>query len=100
MVHSFNPGPLRTSRLWQSPVYRYEFSNWYGWFARAGTPENSINTIQSALASVLGQSNVAQRLSDLGYLPVGSKPQEFTAYVKENVDRLRAVLQPPKTTER
>jgi tripartite-type tricarboxylate transporter receptor subunit TctC len=84
----------------ESGVPQYEFNNWYGWFARAGTPEDSINTIQSALASVLGQPNVAQRLSDLGYLSVGSKPAEFAAYVKENVDRLRTVLQPPKTTGR
>ncbi|MGH8639768.1 MAG: Bug family tripartite tricarboxylate transporter substrate binding protein [Burkholderiales bacterium] len=84
----------------EAGVPNYEFSNWYGWFARAGTPEESINTIQRALVSVLGQPNVAQRLSDLGYLPVGSKREEFAAYVKENVDRLRAVLQSTKTTGR
>lgn len=76
----------------EAGVPQYEFSNWYGWFARAGTPRQPIDTVHRALQSVLKQPDVAERLAGLGYLPVGSAPADFAAYVRQNVERLGSAI--------
>ena len=76
----------------EAGVPRYEFSNWYGWFARAGTPRQSIDTVHRAVLSVFKQAEVTQRLAGLGYLPVGSTPADFAAYLRQDVERLGSAL--------
>lgn len=80
----------------EAGLSRYEFNNWYGWFVRAATPQHPISTIHRALSSVLQQADVKARLNDLGYLPVGSKPEEFARHVKSDVERLSEVIQRTK----
>jgi tripartite-type tricarboxylate transporter receptor subunit TctC len=76
---------------------RYEFNNWYGWFVRASTPQAPISTIHRALWSVLQQAEVKSRLNALGYIPVGSKPEEFSRHVKSDVERLGEVIRRAKS---
>ena len=71
---------------------QYEFSNWYGWFARAGTARQPIDTVHRAVLSAFKQPDVTQRLAGLGYFPVGSAPADFAAYVRQDVERLGNAL--------
>lgn len=82
----------------ESGVPQYEFSNWYGWFARVGTPRQPIDTVHRAVQSVLKQPDVAQRLAGLGYLPVGSSPAEFATYVTQDVERLGSAIREAKAS--
>lgn len=82
----------------ESGLPQYEFSNWYGWFARAGTPRPAIDTVHRAVLAVLKQPELVSRLAGLGYLPVGSTPEDFTAYVRQNVDRFRSALRQVAST--
>ena len=76
----------------EAGVPQYEFSNWYGWFARAGTPRQLVDTVHRAVLAVFKQPQVTQRLAGLGYLPVGSAPADFAAYVRQDVGRLENAL--------
>ena len=84
-----------TPTVAEAGLPQYEFSNWYGWFARAGTPRQAIDTVHRAVQSVFKQPDVTQRLAGLGYLPVGSAPEDFAAYVRQNVDRFKSALRQP-----
>lgn len=60
-----------------------ELSEWTGLFAPAGTPEAAINAIHAALRAALGDAEVAQRLAQIGAVPMGSAPNVFARFVTE-----------------
>lgn len=60
-----------------------ELSEWTGLFAPAGTPEPAIAAIHAALRAALDDAEVAQRLGQIGAVPLGSSPAEFARFVTE-----------------
>ncbi len=70
----------------------YESGNWYGIMVPARTPQETIATIRSAAISVLNNPVVSKRLNDLGYVPVGDRPEEFAAHIKSEIDKLGKIL--------
>ena len=55
----------------------FEASSWFALYAPAGTPPEIVKRLSTEVAEALKQPAVAQRLTDLGALPVGSTPQEL-----------------------
>lgn len=53
----------------------YEFANWYALLAPAGTPREVVHKLSAATTQVLAKPLVNKRLNDLGYLPVGERPE-------------------------
>lgn len=76
----------------ESGVAGYDFNNWYGLMVPAKTPKETIAAIHGAAIAVLKKPEVSKRLGDLGYVPAGDSPEEFTAYVKSEVDRLGKLI--------
>lgn len=70
----------------------YENSNWHGLLVQAKTPKAIIATIHEAALSVLRSPNVSKQLGELGYLPVGSQPEEFAAYIKADIEKQGKVI--------
>lgn len=70
----------------------YEFSNWYGLVVPARTPTEIIATLQNAAASVLKRADIRKSISDLGGIPVGSRPEEFGAYIKSQSASLAKIF--------
>jgi len=70
----------------------YQFSCWYGLVAPSRTPPATIATIYSAVAKVLAEPVVQKRLNDLGFIPVGDKPEAFTAYIRAQVEAFRPLV--------
>ena len=66
----------------------YAFSNWYGLLAPARTPKEIVALVRSSVVTVLRTPEVNRNLSELGYIPVGDEPEEFTAYLKSEIDKL------------
>jgi tripartite-type tricarboxylate transporter receptor subunit TctC len=60
-----------------------ELSEWAALFAPAGTPDAAVTAIHAALAATLAETEVAQRLAQLGAVPVGSSPAAFARFVTE-----------------
>ena len=69
----------------------YQFTCWYGLMAPVATPPKIVATINAAVVKVLAQPNTQKRLADLGFIPVGDKPEEFTAHVKAQVETFRSI---------
>jgi tripartite-type tricarboxylate transporter receptor subunit TctC len=70
----------------------YEFENWYGLLAPAGTPRAIIAKLHRAVIDVLHTPRIATRLNDLGYIVVGDRPEQFAAYIKSEITKLGKVI--------
>ena len=71
----------------------YEYYNWIGYVAAAGTPAAIVGRISAELAKVTQTSSIAQKLAADGALMVGSTPEQFRQYLAENHARWRNVVQ-------
>ena len=70
----------------------FESTNWYGVFAPAGTPAAIVNKISQEIASAIQLPDVREFMAREGAEPVGSTPQEFAAFFKNEVDRYAQVI--------
>ncbi|MDA8520720.1 Bug family tripartite tricarboxylate transporter substrate binding protein [Acidovorax sp. NCPPB 4044] len=90
--------PERSARLPDVPtvaeaaVPGYEAYEWNGVLLPAGTPAPVAAQLHKALAEVLNEDEVKQRLSDLGARPIGSTPAEFAEFLKKEDAKWGAVV--------
>jgi tripartite-type tricarboxylate transporter receptor subunit TctC len=70
----------------------FEASSWFAMWAPAETPTDIVRRLSSEVAIALKQPDVAQRLIDLGAVPVGSSPQELAAFQNAEQDKWGKVI--------
>jgi tripartite-type tricarboxylate transporter receptor subunit TctC len=70
----------------------YETAQWYGLLVPLKTPKETIETLRDAAVSVLNSPAVNKRLNEAGYIVIGDKPEEFSAYLKSEIDRLGKII--------
>jgi tripartite-type tricarboxylate transporter receptor subunit TctC len=69
----------------EAGVPGYAMTNWYGLFVPAGTPRPVVNKIQGEVVRILNLAVVKERLAAEGATVVGSTPEQFTAFLKEEI---------------
>lgn len=67
----------------ESGMPGYEWTEWGGVFAPAGTPAPILDRLNTAIGQALGQAAVRERLNAIGMLPVASPRAAFATYVRE-----------------
>lgn len=72
------------------PSLRYE--SWLGVAVAGGTPPTVVGALHGALVKVLDDSQVRQRLSDLGGGAAPSSPEAFKARVESDIARFQSVV--------
>lgn len=70
----------------------YEAIQWYGLLAPANTPREAVAKLQSEIARILQNPEVKARLATDGADAVGSRPDEFAAYVRTEKDKWAKVV--------
>lgn len=65
----------------------YAASGWYGLLAPAGTPLPVITRLHTETAKALRLPDVSERLSSQGAEPVGSTPEEFTRFIRSEIEK-------------
>jgi len=86
-------GPKRVGSVPNIPtvaeagVPGYAALQWYGLLAPAGTPQPIIDKLQADISQVLQAPEVIARLAQDGAEPVGSKPAEFAALIKSELQK-------------
>jgi tripartite-type tricarboxylate transporter receptor subunit TctC len=70
-----------------------ELSEWTGLFAPSGTPPAAIAAIHAALRAALDDAEVAQRLAQIGAVPLGSTPEVFARFVTEGRAEMARLVQ-------
>lgn len=76
----------------------YECGNWYGLMVPVNTPKATIAKIRDAAISVLNKPDVSKRLSDLGYIIVGDRPEEFAVFIKSEIETLAKIVRELRLT--
>jgi tripartite-type tricarboxylate transporter receptor subunit TctC len=76
----------------ESGVRGYEVVGWYGIAAPAGTPPAIVTRLQTEISSILNAPDTKDRLASEGAEAVGSKPEEFGAFLKAEIEKWGKVV--------
>jgi tripartite-type tricarboxylate transporter receptor subunit TctC len=71
----------------ESGLPGFDVVAWFGLFAPAGTPKAVVERLSTETRAALTAGEVRKRLVDLGAEPLGSTPEEFSAYVGAEFQR-------------
>ena len=78
----------------------YEFNLWNGFLVPANTPKEVIAVIHRAVIAVLNTPEVRKRFLEMGTSPVGSQPDEFGAFIKNQVESIAQVVKKLKLSDK
>jgi tripartite-type tricarboxylate transporter receptor subunit TctC len=70
----------------------YANVNWLGFFAPAGTPQAVVDRLADVFAQVVRSPEIEAQLEAQASVPVGSSPNEFRAFVAEEVARWKRIV--------
>lgn len=76
----------------EAGVPGYLVTQWHGLLAPKGTPRPIIDRMYKEIVKSLQRPDVASHLEQDGTDPVGSSPQEFTAFLRDERDRWTKVI--------
>jgi len=76
----------------EAGVPGYEAMGWNGVFAPIKTPRAIVEKLNADIVRVLNMPDVKERLATMGSTPVGGTPEQFGAYVKNEIARWGRVI--------
>ena len=92
-VTTAKPSPLLPNVPPLSTIYPgFESTNWYGIFAPAGTPAAVVNKLNQEMARAIQLPDVREFMAREGADAVGSTPQEFARFFRNEVERYAQVI--------
>ena len=77
----------------ESGVPGYESAQWYGLFARAGTPQDIIDWLYRETASSLRATSTKERLAADGLEVIANTPDEFATVIRADIAKWIKVVQ-------
>ena len=92
-------GPRRQAVLPDVPtlteqgVKNADATNWFGVVVPAATPRAIVDALNARVNEALASPDVRQRLEGLGLVIGGGTPASFAAFMKNETDRLRALIE-------
>jgi tripartite-type tricarboxylate transporter receptor subunit TctC len=86
------PGLANIPTIAEAGVPGYAYTNWYGMLAPAGTPRASIGKLHAEIARILNLPEIKERLSAEGALVVASTPDDFAAFLKQEMTQFGRVV--------
>jgi tripartite-type tricarboxylate transporter receptor subunit TctC len=90
-------GLKRSSQLPDVPtvdeagVKGYENSGWYGMYGPRGTPKAVITRINAAIREIVQMPDTRERFAALNLEPIGSTPEEFARFLKNDLEKYAAI---------
>jgi tripartite-type tricarboxylate transporter receptor subunit TctC len=76
----------------ESGLPGYEISPWFGVVAPAGVPKELVMRLNAAIEESLKSGVVVQRLSALGYEPLGGSADQFAATIKADIVKYAGIV--------
>jgi len=70
----------------------FEAWAWQGFVAPVGTPRPVVMKLNAEFAKVMADPTIKQRLSESGFQPQTSTPEEFAAYMKSEIAKWAKVI--------
>ncbi|MDB5812366.1 MAG: transporter [Betaproteobacteria bacterium] len=91
-------GPQRFPTLPEVPTMaesgfpNYTFQSWFGILAPAHTPEAIVRRLNRELVRIIGLPETRKLFIELGIEPLGTTPEEFGAYLRDEIGRWAEVM--------
>jgi len=70
----------------------FDVTTWYGVLAPAGTPRPIIQRLNAELTKMMQAADVKERLATMGTDPLTSTPEQFDAYIKQEIAKWGEVI--------
>lgn len=76
----------------ESGVPGFESQGWFGIVVPAGTPADVIATLNKAFVTLLKEPDIVQRIQALGAEPMPMAPEEYGAFIRNEIDKWSKVV--------
>jgi tripartite-type tricarboxylate transporter receptor subunit TctC len=76
----------------ESGMKGFEFVSWYGIWGPKGLPADVNAKLQSEIAKIIQQPDVQQRLTAIGFEPVGSTADQFAKYINSEMAKYDKII--------
>ena len=73
-------------------------SGWYGIVVPAATPRPIVNRLSETLRAVVKSPEIVERMAASGNEPVGSTPEDFDRFIREEIPKWAKVIRQAKIT--
>ena len=80
----------------ESGLAGFDGGSWQGIVMPAGTPREIVNTVSTELVKILHAPDMKDRIVGMGGIALGTTPDEFTAFMKEEVEKWARVAKAAK----
>jgi len=92
------PGEPNIPTMEEAGFPGFVMSSWTGLLAPAGTPQPIIDRMAKEIAAATHSADVAKKLTDLGFIPVGGTPEEFRKLIEHDTSRYAQIVKTGKIT--
>ena len=73
-------------------VKGFEFTNWWGVLAPAGTPAEAVGRLSDEIGQIAAAADVRDRLSGLGLAARASTPPQFAEHLKSETEKVTRIV--------
>jgi tripartite-type tricarboxylate transporter receptor subunit TctC len=73
-------------------VKGFEFTNWWGFLAPAGTPADAVNRLSAEIGQIAAAPDIRERLSGLGLAARASTPPEFARHLQSETEKVNRIV--------
>ena len=87
-----SPAMAEVPTVAESGLAGFEASSWYGISAPAQTPRAVVERLNKEIVAVVKSKDIQDRLISEAVIPVGSTPEEFSAHIKTEFERMGRVI--------
>jgi len=70
----------------------FELVSWYGVSAPAGTPREIVSRLNTEIVRAIGTPEMRERLVPMGATAVGDTPEQFTAFIRREVEKMAVAV--------
>jgi tripartite-type tricarboxylate transporter receptor subunit TctC len=71
----------------------YDTSSFYGVGAPRGTPSEIVDLLNREINAALADAKIAQRLDELGSIPISGNAEQFAAMLAAETERWRKIVE-------
>ena len=87
VIFTVGPAGLPLPTVAESGLPGFNVFGWNGVLVTAGTPRPVIEKLHTLFITAMKDPEVRNRMAGFGFEPIGNSPEEFGAFVKEDIAR-------------
>jgi tripartite-type tricarboxylate transporter receptor subunit TctC len=81
-----------TPTMMESGLTGFDISSWQGMFYPAGTSPDIVRKLHGEVVRIMALPDIQRRLTDLGLGIVANTPEQFTAFIKTEIEKWQKII--------